>query len=191
MQQLASTGLTVLLLVAALVVLGVAMVWLAVWLTRSTRTDAPALGPLEAMGTRRFHRGDEAARTARLADARPDGAPVPAPIVAFEDLPVGGAADDPEEEEQQVETEHAEQPGEGAAEHVDAMDHPAEVDPVEPSATPVDDAPPRDEPTPDPTAESPNVAASVLTAPSPLELETDEDEPVAERLEGARVEEPR
>lgn len=181
MQQLASTGLTVLLLVAALVVLGVVMVWLAVWLTRSTRTDAPALGPLEAMGTRRFRRGDEAARTARLADARPDGAPVPAPIVAFEVLPVEGAEADQEHPEEQT----------AEPEDTEAVNDPDEGDVIESPDPPVEAASVTEPAAAEPTADAPEVVSSVLTAPSPLELETDEDEPVAERLEGARVEEPR
>lgn len=82
---LASTGSTVLVLVAALVVLGIAMVVLAVWLIRSTRTDHPSLGPLETMGDRSFRRGREERREQKLASARSAGAPPPAPIVAFED----------------------------------------------------------------------------------------------------------
>ena len=80
-----STGTTVLLLVGALLVLGVAMVAVTVWLVRSTRTDHVALGPLEVMGDRSFRRADEGLRTTRLTTARPDGAPDPAPIVPLDE----------------------------------------------------------------------------------------------------------
>ncbi|MGH8917557.1 MAG: hypothetical protein ACRD0H_04325, partial [Actinomycetes bacterium] len=83
--MLGSTGTTVLLLVAVLVALGVAMIALAVWLVRTTRSDPPALGPLEAMGGRPFRRADDDDRTTRLAAARPDGAPPPAPILPLDD----------------------------------------------------------------------------------------------------------
>ena len=87
----ASTGSTTLVLVVLLSALGVAMVLTAVWLVRVTRSDAPALAPLEAMGTRRWTRADEDRRTALLAGARPAGAFPPSPIVPYGD-------DDPEVE---------------------------------------------------------------------------------------------
>ena len=67
---LGSTGSTTFVLVVLLVALGVAMLLVAVWLVRATRTDTPALGPLEVMGDRRFGRRDEAARVAILTGAR-------------------------------------------------------------------------------------------------------------------------
>jgi hypothetical protein len=83
-----------------LVVLGVAMICTAVWLVRATRTDVPALGPLEVMGDRRFRRRDADARETVLDAARPAGAPVPAPILEPDDvvaeLPPAPAADEPE-----------------------------------------------------------------------------------------------
>ena len=86
-----STGTTVLVLVAALVLLGVAMICLTVWLVRSTRRDHVALGPLEVMGDRGFRREDPDARAGRLTGARPDGAPAPAPIVPLESAEEVGA----------------------------------------------------------------------------------------------------
>ena len=81
---LGSTGSTTFVLVVLLVVLGIAMLVAGVWLMRATRTDTPALGPLEVMGDRRFRR-DEASRTAALTGARPDGAIGPAPMIDIED----------------------------------------------------------------------------------------------------------
>src|SRR5262245_21347514 len=72
-------------LVALLVLAGVVMIGVAIWLVRSTRTDAPALGPLEVMGERRWRRADGDGRADALTAARPAGAPPPAPTVAFED----------------------------------------------------------------------------------------------------------
>jgi hypothetical protein len=80
----ASTGSTVTVLVAALVVLGCAMIGVAVWLVRATRADPPALGPLEVMGARRWRRGNADRRQTKLETARPAGAQPPAPIVPFE-----------------------------------------------------------------------------------------------------------
>jgi hypothetical protein len=87
----ASTGTTVTVLVAALVLVGVAMIGVAVWLVRATRSDPPALGPLEVMGARRWRRGDAERRQTKLDTARPAGAPPLAPIVAFE--PAAGDGD--------------------------------------------------------------------------------------------------
>ncbi|HEU4840806.1 MAG TPA: hypothetical protein VFT09_05160 [Ilumatobacteraceae bacterium] len=88
---LGSTGSTTFVLVVLLVALGVAMLLVAVWLVRATRTDTPALGPLEVMGDRRFGRRDEAARITILTGARPAGAIGPAPMLDIED----GAASEP------------------------------------------------------------------------------------------------
>jgi hypothetical protein len=80
----ASTGTTVAILVAVLVLLGLGMIVLALWLVRSTRSDPQALGPLEVMGDRRWRKGDADRRQANLDTARPAGAWPPAPMVAFE-----------------------------------------------------------------------------------------------------------
>jgi hypothetical protein len=81
-----STGSTTLVLAALLVVLGIAMICTAVWLVRATRTDVPALGPLEVMGDRRFRRRDAEARQRALAAARPLGALPPAPMLEPDDV---------------------------------------------------------------------------------------------------------
>jgi hypothetical protein len=78
---LGSTGTTTFVLAALLVALGVAMLVTTVWLVRATRTDARALGPLEVMGDRRWHRSDADRRTRSLDAARPPGAPPPAPML--------------------------------------------------------------------------------------------------------------
>jgi hypothetical protein len=78
---IASTGTTVAVLVAVLVLLGLTMIAVALWLVRSTRTDPVALAPLEVMGARRWRKGDADVRQANLDMARPPGAPPPAPMV--------------------------------------------------------------------------------------------------------------
>jgi hypothetical protein len=83
----ASTATTTLVLVVLLVALGVAMVLTAVWLVRATRSDAPALAPVEAMGSRRWRRAGADRRATLLSAARPDGAPDPAPTVPYGDDP--------------------------------------------------------------------------------------------------------
>ena len=80
-----STGSTMVVLIVLLVALGVAMVVIAVWLVRSTRSDAPALAPLEVMGDRGFSKADTDDRTTKLTTVRPDGAPPPAPMIPFDD----------------------------------------------------------------------------------------------------------
>jgi hypothetical protein len=81
----ASTGTTTLVLVVTLIALGLAMVLTAVWLVRATRSDPPALAPLETLGTRRWRRAGADHRAVLLADARPAGAPDPAPTVPYGD----------------------------------------------------------------------------------------------------------
>ena len=80
-----STTSTTIVLVTVLVVAGLVMVGLTVWLVRSTRRDAPALGPLEVMGERRWRHADGDGRTTALTAARPPGAAPPAPTVPFDD----------------------------------------------------------------------------------------------------------
>jgi hypothetical protein len=84
---LGSTGTTTFVLAALLVALGVAMVVTTVWLVRATRTDVRALGPLEVMGDRSWHRADADRRTRSLDAARPLGAPPPAPMLEAEPGP--------------------------------------------------------------------------------------------------------
>ena len=99
---LGSTGSTTFVLAALLVTLGIAMIVAAAWLTRATRTDVPALAPLEVMGSRRFARRDADARAAVLAGVRPEGAIGPTPMVEIDDpeadgqtpAPAGPAPDD-------------------------------------------------------------------------------------------------
>jgi hypothetical protein len=80
-----STTSTTIVLVTVLVVAGSVMVGTTIWLVRATRRDTPALGPLEVMGERRWRRADGDHRTTALTEARPAGAPPPAPTVAFDD----------------------------------------------------------------------------------------------------------
>ncbi len=125
----ASTGSTTLVLVVLLSALGVTMVLTAVWLVRVTRSDAPALAPLEAMGTRRWARADQDRRTALLADARPAGAFPPSPIVPYGD-----------DEREAEPTPLASQP-DAAREPVEVVDADAEpVEVVDADAEPVADA---------------------------------------------------
>jgi hypothetical protein len=94
---IASTGTTVAVLVAVLVLLGLAMIAVALWLVRSTRTDPAALGPLEVMGERRWRKGDADARQTNLDTVRPPGAPPPAPTVPLEAEPPPGTDPTPPE----------------------------------------------------------------------------------------------
>ena len=80
-----STGSTTIVLIVLLLALGVAMVVTAVWLVRSTRTDAPALAPLEVMGDRGWSKAGGDDRGAKLTAVRPEGAPAPAPMIPYED----------------------------------------------------------------------------------------------------------
>jgi hypothetical protein len=84
---LGSTGSTTFVLATVLVACGLAMIVACLWLLRATRTDTPALGPLEVMGDRRFARRGEDARTSALTAARPEGAEGPAPMVEIEEEP--------------------------------------------------------------------------------------------------------
>lgn len=124
-----STGSTTLVLVVVLIALGAAMVMTAVWLVRSTRSDAPALGPLEVMSARRWGRGDADRRAAQLTGARPAGALPPAPMVPFDADPEPAAppGDEPESEaapapeaEGSPEPAPAEAPDALAEQHIDA-----------------------------------------------------------------------
>ena len=94
--MVASTATITLALVVTLVLLGAAMIALAVWLVRTTRSDSVALGPLEVMGDRAWRRADAERRTSTLDHARPPGSPPPAPMVPINDdvvAPVEPAAD--------------------------------------------------------------------------------------------------
>lgn len=88
-------------IVALLVALGLAMVMIAVWLYRSTRPDPELLAPLEAMGERRWRRGDPVWQRRRLDHLRPAGANPLEPSVAppavdeaFDQGPVASGFDD-------------------------------------------------------------------------------------------------
>lgn len=65
---------TVWAIVALLVVLGVALVMLAVWLVRVTRVDPELLSPLERMGDRRWREADPVWQRRELDELRPEGA---------------------------------------------------------------------------------------------------------------------
>jgi len=83
--MIASTASTTTVLAVLLVVIGFVMLGTTVWLVRSTRRDAPALGPLEVMGDRRFVKATPEDRDSTLAAARPAGALPPSPMVPFDD----------------------------------------------------------------------------------------------------------
>ncbi len=132
-----STGSTTLVLVVLLLALGAAMLLTAVWLVRSTRTDAPALAPLEVMGDRSWSKADGDDRSAKLTAVRPEGALPPAPMIPVDD-------DEGEPDSAAVEPV----PDESAVEPV--VDEPAGREPVpdEPAVEPVPDEP-AVEPVPD------------------------------------------
>jgi hypothetical protein len=117
-----STGATVAMLVAVLVLLGLGMIAVAVWLVRSTRTDPRALGPLEVMGDRRWRKGDADRRRANLDTARPEGAPPPAPMLTFESADGDTAAEncEPSVQESAVSAHSSEDEPADAGSDVDA-----------------------------------------------------------------------
>ena len=61
-------------MVIGLVVVGVALVLLAVWLVRQTRYDPPVLAPLERMGDDNWRTSDPATQRRILDEVRPEGA---------------------------------------------------------------------------------------------------------------------
>jgi len=61
-------------MVIGLVVVGVALVTLAIWILRQTRPEPALLAPLERMGERRWRRHDEHVRRQLLDEVRPMGA---------------------------------------------------------------------------------------------------------------------
>ncbi len=65
---------TVYAIVALLVVLGIALVMLAIWMWRVTRPDPELLAPLEVMGERGWRRADPMGQRRRLDEVRPEAA---------------------------------------------------------------------------------------------------------------------
>jgi outer membrane biosynthesis protein TonB len=70
----ASTARVVAVLAAALVIIGIVLFIMAIRLVRATRSDHAALGPLEVLGDRAWHRHDLDRRAHDLDKARPIGA---------------------------------------------------------------------------------------------------------------------
>jgi hypothetical protein len=162
---LGSTGSTTFVLAALLVALGLAMIAAAVWLVRATRTDVPALGPLEVLGDRGFTRRDAEARAAALAAARPEGALGPAPMVPI---------DEPEREV-------------GPAPAAASAPEPVAHDEVpEPAADPAPESALRPDPAPElaagrPADPEPERTPDPLTAVAAEDCEADESADRAER----------
>lgn len=116
-----STAVATFVVVALLLLVAAAMIAVAVWLIRRTRRDAPALGPLEVMADRSWRRGTTDERDEILAAARPEGAPVPAPMLEVLD-----------DEEAEVEAEIGEPSVEDAADLPDEhADQPEDDDDIE------------------------------------------------------------
>ncbi len=69
----AASSRTVYAMVISLVVIGVALVVIAVIVYRRTRVDPPVLAPLERMGDRKWRKSDAEARRLQLDQARPLG----------------------------------------------------------------------------------------------------------------------
>ena len=65
------------LVVAGLAVLGIGMTAATVWWWRTTRPEAPALGPLEVMSDKQWRTASDAEQQRLLAEHRPVGAPAP------------------------------------------------------------------------------------------------------------------
>jgi hypothetical protein len=77
---------TIMSIIALLVVLGVALMMLAVWLHRKTRPDPELLAPLEVMGERKWRRADPVWQRRRLDAIRPTGAAPLEPSIAPPDI---------------------------------------------------------------------------------------------------------
>lgn len=99
---------TIVSVVVLLVVIGVALVMLAIWLFRLTRPDTELLAPLEVMGERKWRRADPVWQRRRLDEVRPPDAeplqPSAAPPVFdegfFEHVPAASGFDDLHEDAQ-------------------------------------------------------------------------------------------
>jgi hypothetical protein len=98
---------TVIAIVVLLLVMGVALVMLALWQRRETRPDPTFLAPLELMGERQWRRGDPVWQRRRLDEVRPEGAePLqkaaapPSLDEAFDAGPSGSGFDDLRPDEQ-------------------------------------------------------------------------------------------
>jgi hypothetical protein len=102
--------------IIGLVVIGIALVILALWLIGQTRVDNSLLAPLELMGDRRWKRRDPATQRRLLDEARPEGAePLQRstdppsvdvefeqsvrPVQSFDDLVEAESADEPSDVE--------------------------------------------------------------------------------------------
>jgi hypothetical protein len=72
-----SASRTVYAIVVGLVLIGLLLIFLAVWLIRQTRVDLELLAPLERMSESRWRKGDTTTRRTLLDDVRPAGAPTP------------------------------------------------------------------------------------------------------------------
>ncbi len=89
------------LMAGGLALVGILMIVATVWWWRSTRSDHPALAPLEVMGERRFLTLPESDRRRRLEAVRPEGAdplvplgPAPEPLnLELESFRDGGPTD--------------------------------------------------------------------------------------------------
>jgi hypothetical protein len=75
---------TVYAVVAALIVIGIALVILAIWLVKQTRPERELLAPLERMNDRTWRKQEPAQMLRDLDDVRPTGAH---PVVRGQDLP--------------------------------------------------------------------------------------------------------
>jgi hypothetical protein len=111
-----------------------------VWLVRSTRSDHPALGPLETMGDRSFRQASTDRQATRLAASRPPCAPDPAPIVPLDDEPepvptvVEPAADPPAPPPSDLsadlpaaENDESSEPESASTAHTSTTEHPPEA----------------------------------------------------------------
>ena len=158
---------TIYLVAAALVVVASVVGALTVWWWRASRTEHPALGPLEVMRSRKWWASDYAGRSLLLAEARPEGAEKeptpPGGIIAPVDLDAV-SRDEPPQFDDLAEPAVAADADAGADAGVEAepAEQPAAEDAVEP---PADEA---DEPSTEPQAEpveEPVASAEVAEEP--------------------------
>ena len=129
-------------MVLALVLVGVALIVLAVVMIRRTRVDPEVLAPLERMGDRKWRKSDAESRRTLLDAVRPAGAVAMAstePETAVGDLPPPSVVEAAAPAEP---VEAPAEPVEAPAEPVEAPAEPVEA-PAEPDATsdePIDDS---------------------------------------------------
>ena len=134
-------------IVLLLVVLGIALLMVAIWLFRLTRPDKELLAPLEVMGERKWRRADPVWQRRRLDEVRPGGAQPLQPSAAppdfdeafFDQRPAAGGFDDLHDDAHAngASSPHVEEPVDAEAE-AKQVQPAASVSPVAPTPIGID-----------------------------------------------------